>query len=131
MVVILVGFVQLIYLFMGLVGGKLILFLEGGYNFCVLVEGVSVLFYIFLGDFCFMLELFGVFCWSVQVLVFCVLEVFEFFWEVFVRLIEIVERDNMEEDNVEESEEEGFWEFFVFLILIWLVLQFCIGLVYD
>ncbi|XP_032612766.1 histone deacetylase 6 isoform X1 [Hylobates moloch] len=125
------GFAQLTHLLMGLAGGKLILSLEGGYNLRALAEGVSASLHTLLGDPCPMLESPGAPCRSAQASVSCALEALEPFWEVLVRSTETVEGDNMEEDNVEESEEEGPWEPPALPILTWPVLQSRTGLVYD
>uniref|UniRef100_A0A2K6SG81 UBP-type domain-containing protein n=1 Tax=Saimiri boliviensis boliviensis TaxID=39432 RepID=A0A2K6SG81_SAIBB len=117
-------FTQLTHLLMGLAGGKLTLFFEGGYNLHILAEGISALLHTLLGDPCRILESSGACCWSAQASVSCALEALESFWEVLVRSTETMEGDNVEEDNVET------WEPLL-PILTWPVLQSHTGLVSD
>uniref|UniRef100_A0A452TPF5 Histone deacetylase 6 n=1 Tax=Ursus maritimus TaxID=29073 RepID=A0A452TPF5_URSMA len=103
------GLAQLTHLLMGLAGGKLILSLEGGYNFRSLAEGVSASLHTLLGDPCPILESPGAPCRSAQASLSCALEALEPFWEVLVRSAETLEEDFLEEENV-EKEEEGPWQ---------------------
>uniref|UniRef100_A0A2K5PEI3 UBP-type domain-containing protein n=1 Tax=Cebus imitator TaxID=2715852 RepID=A0A2K5PEI3_CEBIM len=112
-------FTQLTHLLMDLAGGKLTLFLEGGYNLRTLAEGISALLDTLLGDPCRILESSGAHCRSAQASVSCALEALEPFWEVLVRSTETVEGDNVEEDNP------------LLPILTWPVLQSHTGLVSD
>ncbi|XP_034505171.1 histone deacetylase 6 isoform X2 [Ailuropoda melanoleuca] len=124
------GFAQLTHLLMGLAGGKLILSLEGGYNFRSLAEGVSASLHTLLGDPCPILESPGAPCWSAQASLSCALEALEPFWEVLVRSAETLDEDFLEEENV-EKEEEGPWQPPALPVLTWPVLQARTGLVYD
>uniref|UniRef100_A0A452R4J8 Protein deacetylase HDAC6 n=1 Tax=Ursus americanus TaxID=9643 RepID=A0A452R4J8_URSAM len=124
------GLAQLTHLLMGLAGGKLILSLEGGYNFRSLAEGVSASLHTLLGDPCPILESPGAPCRSAQASLSCALEALEPFWEVLVRSAETLEEDFLEEENV-EKEEEGPWQPPALPILTWPVLQARTGLVYD
>ncbi|KAK2115524.1 Histone deacetylase 6 [Saguinus oedipus] len=60
------GFTQLTHLLMGLAGGKLTLFLEGGYNLRTLAEGISASLHTLLGDPCPIVESSGAHCRSAK-----------------------------------------------------------------
>uniref|UniRef100_G3ST53 Protein deacetylase HDAC6 n=1 Tax=Loxodonta africana TaxID=9785 RepID=G3ST53_LOXAF len=120
------GFAQLTHMLMGLAGGKLILSLEGGYNYRSLAEGVSASLHTLLGDPCPMLESPGAPCLSARTSISCTLVALKPFWEVLMQSAE-----TLEEDCVEKDKEEGPWEPPVPQIMAWPMLCARTGLIYD